>query len=157
MNRFAAAPLTLIVLALGVASCGGGGGDAPSKAEYAADAEKICKDAEAQLNDVAQNPSTPEEIAAAVDQVIDATQQSVDKLKALEQPDGEAGRAAEKFVAAVKTDIEGKGIPALEELRDALKKNDKQAAEKAARRLQAVQTTESDKLARDIGATACGD
>jgi hypothetical protein len=156
MNRLAAAPLTLIVLALGLASCGGGGGDAPSKAEFAADAEKICKDTESQLKDVAQNASSPDEIATAVDKVIDATQESVDKLAALKQPDGAAGQAAEKFVKAVEADFEGKGMPLLEDLRDALRKNDEQAAQKAARRLQAVKTTNSDKLARDIGATACG-
>jgi hypothetical protein len=152
MNRFAAAPLALVVLA--VVGCGGG--DAPSKAEFAADAEKICKDTESQLEDVAQDASTPDEIADAVERVIDATQGSLDKLKALDRPDGEAGQVAEKFVNAVESDIEDKGMPALEELRDALRKHDQQAAQRAAQRLQAVETTNSDKLAREIGAPTCG-
>jgi hypothetical protein len=154
MTRLAAAPLTLIVLALGLVACGGG--DAPSKAEFAADAEQICKDAKAELEDVGQNASSAKEIADAVEKVIDASQQTVDKLKALERPDGQAGEQAERFVDAVESDIEGKGIPVLEDLRNALRRNDEQAGKKATERLRALETTDSDKLAREIGATACG-
>jgi hypothetical protein len=104
---------------------------------------------------VGQNANSPDEIAAAVDTVIEETQKSIDKLKALDRPDGDAGDAAGKFVDAIQTDIEGKGIPALEDLRDALKKGDQAAAQKAAQNLQAIQTTNSDKLASDIGAKGC--
>jgi hypothetical protein len=157
MNRFAAAPLTLIVLVLGLVACGGddGGGDAPSKAEFAASADRICNQAEKALQNVGQNANSPEEIAAAVDKVIDETQKSVDKLKDLDLPEGDAGEAAGKFVDALESDIEGKGIPALENLRDALKDKDAQAAQKAAQRLQAIETTNSDKLAREVGAKGC--
>jgi hypothetical protein len=154
MNRFAAAPLTLLLLVLGFAACGGD--DAPTKADFAASADKICKDAEKALQDLGQ-PSSPDEVANAVDKVIDETQKSVDELKELERPDGDAGEAADKFVEALETDIEDKGIPALEDLRDALKDGDQEAAQKAAQRLQAIQTTDSDKLAREIGAKGCSD
>ncbi|MBA3262508.1 MAG: hypothetical protein H0T69_08585 [Thermoleophilaceae bacterium] len=155
MDRFVAAPLTVIVLALGLVACGGD--DAPSRADFAADANEICQNAENELQDVAQDASSPDEIAAAVDKVIDQTQDSVDKLKDLERPEGADGEAAQKFVNALETDIEDKGIPALEDLRDALKENDQQAAQKAAQRLQAIQTTNSDRLARDVGAKSCAD
>ena len=154
MNRFAAAPLTLLVLALGLAACGGGG-DAPSKADFAASADKICKNAETALQNVGQDAKTPDEIAAAVDKVIDQTQKSIDDLQDLDRPDGSAGDAANEFVDALSSDIEDKGIPALEDLRDALKANDQKAAQKAAQKLQAIETTNSDKLARDIGAKGC--
>jgi hypothetical protein len=157
MNRFAAAPLALILLVSGLVACGGGGGDAPSKADFAASADEVCKSAEKALQDVGQNASSPDEIAAAVDKVIAETQKSVDKLKDLERPDGDAGEAADKFVNALQSDIEGKGIPALKALRDALKANDQQAAQKAAQQLQAIETTNSDKLAREIGAKGCAD
>lgn len=158
MNRFVALPLTLILLAFGLVACGGdGGGDAPSKAEFATNADKICKNAEKALQDVGQDASSPDEIAAAVDKVIDETQKSVDELKGLERPAGDAGEAADKFVNALQSDIEDKGIPALEDLRDALKDNDQQAAQKAAQRLQAIETTNSDKLARDVGAKGCAE
>ncbi len=155
MNRFAAAPLTLIVIVLGLVACGGGDGDAPSKADFAASADKICKNAETALQNVGENAKSPDEVATAVDKVIDETQKSIDELQDLERPDGDAGAAAGEFVDALSTDIEDKGIPALEDLRDALKKNDQQAAQAAAQKLQAIETTNSDKLARDIGAKGC--
>jgi hypothetical protein len=155
MNRFAAAPLTLLVLVLGLAACGGGDGDAPSKADFAASADKICKNAETALQNVGENAKSPDEVAAAVDKVITETQKSIDDLQDLEQPDGDAGEAAGKFVDALSSDIEDKGIPALEDLRDALKDNDEQAAQQAAQKLQAIETTNSDKLASDIGAKGC--
>jgi hypothetical protein len=155
MNRFAAPPLTLIVLALGLAACGGGDDDAPSKADFAASADKICKNAETALQNVGEDAKSPDEVAAAVDKVIDETQKSIDELQDLERPDGDAGAAAGEFVDALSSDIEDKGIPALEDLRDALKDNDQQAAQSAAQKLQAIETTNSDKLARDIGAKGC--
>ena len=156
MNRFAATPLVLIVLVFGLVACGGGGsGDAPSKADFAASADKICNESEQALKNVGQDANSPAEIAKAVDTVIDQTQKSIDKLKALDRPDGAAGEAAGKFVDAIQSDIEGKGIPALEDLRDALKKNDQVAAQKAAQKLQAIETTDSNKLASEIGAKGC--
>ncbi|MEA2419864.1 MAG: hypothetical protein QOE60_2070 [Thermoleophilaceae bacterium] len=155
MNRFAAAPLTMLVLVVGLVACGGS--DAPSKADFAKSADEICNNAEKALQNVGKDANTPAEIAAAVDRVIDQTQKSVDDLKGLDRPDGDAGKAADKFIGALSSDIEDKGLPALKELRDAIKKNDRQAAQKAAERLQAIQTTNSDQLARDIGAKGCAD
>jgi hypothetical protein len=159
MNRFAAVPLTLLVLALGLVACGGddgdGGGDAPSKADFAASADRICNEAEKALQNVGENANSPGEIADAVDKVIEQTQKSIDDLKDLDRPEGEAGDAANKFVDAISSDIEGKGIPALKDLRDALKSNDQAAAQEAAQKLQAIETTNSDKLAREIGAKGC--
>jgi hypothetical protein len=153
MNRFAATPLVLLVL--GLVACGGdGGGDAPSKADFAAEANKICTTTEKQLTNLGKASST-DEIADQIDKVIDAMQKSVDQLKDLERPDGAAGETAEKFVNAVDSDIGDKGIPALEDLRDAVKKKDQQAAQKAYQRLQTIETTTSDKLAREAGVKGC--
>jgi hypothetical protein len=155
MNRLAAAPLTTLVLALGLVACGGGGGDAPSKAEFGADADKVCAAAEKDLGAIGQNATSRAEIAKAVDKVIDETRKSLDNLKALDRPDGAAGDAAEKFVSSLESDIEDKGIPALEKLRDALKDNDQKAAQKAAQELQAIDSGDTDKLARAAGAKGC--
>jgi hypothetical protein len=155
MNRLAVAPLTTLALALGLVACGGGSGDAPTKAEFAADADKVCAAAEKHLGEIGQNATSPAEIAKAVDKVIAETQKSVDDLQALDRPDGSAGDAADKFVNSLKSDIEGKGIPALEKLRDALKNNDQKAAQKAAQELQAIDSGNTDKLARAAGAKGC--
>jgi hypothetical protein len=153
MIRLAAAPLTTLLLALGLVACGGS--DAPTKAEFGADADKVCAAAEKNLANIGQNAKSRQEIAAAVDKVIDETQNSLDDLKALDRPDGAAGEAADKFVNSLQTDIEDKGIPALEKLRDALKGNDQAAAQKAAQELQAIDSGDTDKLAKAAGATGC--
>ena len=155
MNRLAAAPLTTLVLALGLVACGGGGSNAPTKAEFAADADKVCAAAEKHLGDIGQNATSRAEITKAVDKVIDETQKSLDDLKALDRPDGSAGKAADKFVSSLQSDIEDKGIPALEKLRDALKSNDQQAAQKAAQELQAIDSGNTNKLALAAGAKGC--
>jgi hypothetical protein len=155
MNRFAAAPLTLIVIALGLVACGGGGGSAPSKSEFAANANKICADTQKNLQNLGKATSTTE-VANQIDKVIGEMKKSVDQLKGLDQPDGSAGDAADKFVKATETDINGKGVPALEDLRDAIKKKDQKAAQKAYQRLQAINTSNSQKLARDAGVKSCG-
>jgi hypothetical protein len=156
MIRLAAAPLTTLLLALGLLACGGGD-DAPTKAEFGADADKVCAAAEKNLGDIGQNATSRAEIAKAVDKVIDETQGSLDNLKALDRPDGAAGDAADKFVSSLESDIADKGIPALEKLRDALKSNDQQAAQKAAQELQAIDSGNTDKLARAAGAKGCAD
>jgi hypothetical protein len=154
MNRLAAVPLTLILLSFGPVACGGGGDDSPSKADFAKQANEICQNAEKELQDLGKASST-DEVADQIDKVIGATQKSVDDLKGLDRPEGSAGEAADKFVTAVQSDIEDKGIPALEHLRDAIKSKDQQAAQKAYQELQSIQTTDSDKLAKAAGVTGC--
>jgi hypothetical protein len=153
MTRLAA--LLLGLLALGLTACGGD--DAPSKQEFAEEANKICRDAEKALEDVAQNAESPREIADAVDRVIEESQSTVDELADLERPEGEDGETAERFVNATRTEIEDKGIPALEDLRDAVKSENQEAAQKAAQRLQAIETQESNRAARQLGANACAE
>jgi formate dehydrogenase maturation protein FdhE len=155
MNRLAFVPLVPVLVVIGLSACGGD--DAPSKQEFANQAEEICQNAEKQLESVGENVSSPSEIAAAIDKVIDQSQSSLDDLRELERPEGADGEDAEKFVNALESDIEDKGIPALEDLRDALKDNDQQAAQEAAEKLQAIETSNTDQLAKKIGATDCGE
>jgi hypothetical protein len=153
MTRFVA-PFTVLLLALVPVACGGS--DAPSKDEFVKDAETICADAAKQLNDLGK-ATTPEEVADQLDKVIDETQKSVDDLSGLDRPEGDAGEQAKKFVDALESDIEDKGIPALEKLRDAIKDKDTKAAQQAYQELAAIETTDSDKLAKELGANGCAD
>ena len=154
MTRFAAAPLTVILLALGLVACGGG--DAPSQEEFANSAEKICAEQSKHLQDLGKATS-PSEFADQLDKAIDETRKSIDDLGALERPEGDAGKKADEFVTAVETDIEKKGLPVLEDLRDGIKANDEQAVQAAYKKLTALQTTNSSKLAKEIGAESCAD
>jgi hypothetical protein len=147
------APVVLGLLALAIASCGGD--DAPSRQEFADEANEICRDAEQSLEDVAQGAETPQDVADAVDRVIEKSRDAVEELSDLERPEGAAGETAEQFVNATRTEIEDKGIPALEDLRDALESGDRAATEEASKRLTAIDTEESNRAARELGANAC--
>jgi translation initiation factor 2B subunit (eIF-2B alpha/beta/delta family) len=153
MTRLAA--ILLGLLACVIASCGGD--DAPSQAEFADNADRICRDAEQALQDVAQGAESPQQIADAVDRVIEESRSAVDELADLERPEGDAGETAERFVNATRTEIEDEGIPALEDLRDALEQGDQQAAQEAAQRLQGIDTQDSNSAARELGANACAE
>jgi hypothetical protein len=142
-----------VTLAVGLMACDGG--DAPSPSEYAEDAEEICRDAEQRLEDASEGAATPDDVADAVGTVIEETRSSIDELRELEVPDGEAGERARRFVDALESEVEEKGIPALEDLRDALQDGDRRAAQQAAERLQQIQRSEADRLAREVGAAAC--
>jgi hypothetical protein len=147
----------LCALACGLAACGGDDddGSAPSKQEFADRANEICRDASKALDDVGENAESPEEIADAVDRVIAKSREAMDDLSNLERPEGDAGKTAEEFVNATRSEIQDKGIPALEDLRDAIKSGDQAAAQEAAQKLQGISTEGSRKAATELGATEC--
>ena len=153
MRRLAA--IVLGLLAPGMASCDGG--DPPSRAEFAERANEICREAKRSLRGLGKNADTPQAIADAVDRVIAETQGAVDELADLERPEGDAGRKAERFVDATRTEIEDQGIPVFEDIRDALGRGDRQAAQEAAEPLQAIDRTKSNRAARELGADACAE
>jgi hypothetical protein len=155
MHRLAS---VLMVAGLVASGCGGSdapSSDAPSKAEFGKNADEVCANAEKSLSKIGQGATSREEIAQAVDKVIDETQNSLDDLKDLDRPDGSAGEAADKFIAALESDIKDKGIPALKKLRDAARSNDQKAAQEAVAELQAIDSGNTDKLAVAAGAKGC--
>jgi translation initiation factor 2B subunit (eIF-2B alpha/beta/delta family) len=150
------APILLCLLALGLAACGDDD-DAPTREDFADRANEICRDARQALENVSEEAETPEEIAAAVDRVIEESRATVDELGELEPPEGEAGEIAERFVDTTRTEIEERGIPVLEDLRDAVEDENEQAIREAVRRLQETDTDASNRAAEEIGANACAE
>lgn len=149
------APVLLGLLAFAVVSCGGD--DAPSQGDYAERANEICRQAEQSLEDVGEGARSPEDIAEAVDRVIEELRKTVDELADLERPEGDAGETAQEFVDATRREIQNDGIPILEDLREAVESGDQQAAQKAAVRLQKVESGATNRAARKLGADACAD
>jgi hypothetical protein len=149
------APVLLGLLAFALGACGGD--DAPSQDDFAERANEICRDAEQALENVGENAESPQDIADAVDRVIEESRNAVDELADLERPEGDAGETAQQFVDATRREIQGQGIPALEDLRDALESGDQQAAQEAAQRLQGIETGDSNRAARELGADACAE
>ena len=147
------APILLSLLALTVASCDGD--DAPSQRDFAEQANEICRNAKQSLKDVAEGAQSPDEIVKAIDRVIEESRDTVDDLADLQRPEGEAGERAERFVDATRREIEGEGIAALEELREAVESRDQEAAQQVAERLREIDTGASNEAARKVGANAC--
>lgn len=148
-------PLLLVLFSLGIAACGDDDGSAPSKEEFAKDANKICQDTEKEINKIGQGASSPDELGSAIDKVIAAAKDAANKLTDLERPDGDAGDTATKFAEGFEQELNDQLIPALEKLKKAIQDKDAQAAQAAAADLQKLESTESDKFARELGATAC--
>ena len=150
-------PIIVALLGFGIAACGGDddGGSAPTKAEFAQDADKICQDTEKEIEKIGQSASSPDALADAIDKVIAAAKNAANKLTDLERPDGDAGDTATKFAEGFEQELNDQLIPALEKLKKAIQDKDAQAAQAAAADLQKLESTQSDKYARELGATAC--
>jgi hypothetical protein len=153
MTRYS--PLAVLLVSLGLAACGGDDDSAPTKAEFANNAEKICKDTEKELENIGNGAESPDDVAAAIDKVIDKSQQAADDLVALERPEGQNGEKAQEFSEGFKSELDDDIVPALEDLQAALKKKDVQGVQDAANKLKELETSKSDKAARELGATAC--
>jgi hypothetical protein len=152
------APILLSLLAFAIVSCGDDDDDgAPSQADFAQRANEICRQAEASLEKVGENAETPQDIVEAVDRVIEESRDAVDQLADLDRPEGQAGQRAEEFVEATRKEIEDQGIPALEDLRQAIESGDQKAVEEAAASLQNVDSSGSNTAAREIGAGECAE
>ena len=150
-------PIIVALLGFGIAACGGDddSGSAPTKAEFAQDADKICQDTEKEIEKIGQSASSPDALADAIDKVIAASKNAANKLTDLERPDGDAGDTATKFAEGFDQELNDQLIPALEKLKKAIQDKDAQAAQAAAADLQKLESTQSDKYARELGATAC--
>jgi hypothetical protein len=150
MRRLALLPLLALAL---LPACNGD--DPPTREEFAQAAEKICRQAQDDLQDIGQGAESPDELAGVVEDVVDRLRESVDELNDLELPEGQAGETAERFVSAIDGQISDQGIPLLEDFRDAVREGDRQAAQQALGKLEQIDEARTDELARQVGAQAC--
>jgi hypothetical protein len=142
-----------VFASLGLAACGGD--DAPSREEFARNADSICKDLEQATERIReQNPSNLKGVAKAVGELKSEADDATKRLDDLEVPEGEDGEKAERFVESVKTNA-GQVTGALDEMQKAAESGDQKKVVAAAEKLQKVDTKDVDKLAQDVGAKGC--
>ncbi len=151
MPRLACATALLAMLL--IAACGGS--DAPSASEFANDADRICNNAEETLESLGEGAETPEEVVAVIQKGLKRTRSAADQLVELERPEGADGETATKFVEGFSEELDSKLVPALEELKAAVKDRDEEAVQAAAQKLSRLEASESDRYARELGARAC--
>jgi hypothetical protein len=151
------ATVAVLVSTVGFVACGGdddGGG--VSKQDFARQANRVCNDVERELDSLSSaDAKSAEDVAKLIDDVITKSREAVDRLKALPVPQGDAGQKAEDFVNTLEDELDERAIPALEDLKDAVKNGDRAAAAKAVQDVQKLDETRSDELAREAGATDC--
>ena len=149
-------PALAAAAALAFAGCGGE--DKPTREEFATNAEKVCADLKKQSERLSTSaPESIEEIQKFAQDAKKTSEGAVKQVQELELPDGDAGEKAKAWQDAVTREAEDQLIPALDELDKAAGANDRQALVAAVRKLQGLESTESDRLARDIGAEGCAD
>ena len=146
-----------VVGTLAVAGCGGDeGGDAPTREEFAAEAEKICADLEKQSDKLSETqPENNADIVKFTQDARKTAEGAVTRIGELEVPEGEDGDKAQEWQDAVEREANDELIPALEELEKAAEDEDNQGILGAAQKLQGLESTESDRLAKEIGAEGC--
>jgi hypothetical protein len=156
VGRGGTAVLAFLLAALALSACGGDDGARVSREDYAERVDRVCGDAERELRQLnLGGAETRAEITGLIDEVIVKSRAAVDRVKALERPEGDAGKTAGRFVGALERELEQEALPALEDLKNAIRSGDREAAADAAERLNALENTESDRFARELGADGC--
>jgi hypothetical protein len=139
---------------LALAACGGD--DGPSKEEFAREADRICADFE-KASDGLGSPNSVAEIGPFAEKASGEIDKVIQRLDELETPSGDEGEKAQQFIDAVKADAQGKIKPALAEMKTAAEKKDEQGVVAAAEKIQKIDTSKSDDLARQAGARGCAE
>jgi hypothetical protein len=152
-------PVAGVIVALFLIGCGGddddAGGDAPTKQAFVQNANQICREAEKDLERLGEGADSPEQLAKSLDEGVDKITAAADELVDLERPDGADGETATKFVEGFRQELDDKLIPAIEDLKQAVEDKDPQGVQEAAQKLEQLEASESDKFARELGASAC--
>jgi hypothetical protein len=152
MNRSAPIRTAFVTLAVvaGAASLGAcGGGDSASPEQFRADANKVCRDLERNLNRIQSRlPRTADQAEKQASAIVDVSQQALDNLRKIEAPD-QLSDAYDSYLKARE-----RAIGFAEDSRDAAADNDADAYVRGKRRLAAGQP-ERRKQALQLGLGAC--
>ena len=138
-----------------VAGCGGGSG-APTRAEYARNADRLCVQLEQQVNEAESgSPTSAADIGAYADRVARALSRGVQALDNVRRPDGKDGEKAKAYVDELRRQVDTEARPALGELKAAAVRGDKAGVQAAVHRLRTVDSSKLNRLARAVGADGC--
>ncbi|HEX5901197.1 MAG TPA: hypothetical protein VFY32_17465 [Solirubrobacteraceae bacterium] len=148
----------LIVVAVTLLAAGCGGSSAPTRATYGKNIDKICSTFDDRVTAIQRKaPKTTGELVAFADELGRVIDEGVEKLSAVERPDGDDGVKAQRWIDAFRRQANEQIKPALAALKDAARRNDTAALQRAAQRIQKVDDTRINQLAREAGSRTCGD
>ena len=147
--------VALAVIAAGVVA-GCGGSDSPSNQGYADKADKVCADTQARVASLSKsNPRSRAELLRYIEQLKVTANDGVKRLKALDPPSGDAGKTATQFTDLLERQYQDEVVPALDQLHQAVVDRNKKALKAASNKLNAINDTESNRLATKLGAKGC--
>jgi hypothetical protein len=153
--RAPGAAALVAVLSVVLAGCGGGGG-APTRAEYGRNADRLCTQLEQQVNEAESgSPSSAAEIGAYADRVARALSRGVQAIDNVRRPDGKDGVKAKAYVDELRRQVDTEARPALQALKAAAARGDKAGVQAAVQRLRTVDSSKLNRLARAAGAEGC--
>jgi hypothetical protein len=153
-HRFIHLAVLSIALAGALSSCGGSG--APSKAEFAQKADKICADVENKVTALNQSkPQNLNDLSKLITGLKTTVNDGITRLQSLDRPNGQAGDTAQKFTDTLDQQYKNEILPALTELEKAIQARDAAALRAASKKLQTIKDTEANRLAGELGAQTC--
>jgi hypothetical protein len=139
-----------LAVAAGAATMGAcGGGDSANPEQFRADANKVCRELERNLDRIqGRVPQTADQAEKQASAIVDVSQQALDNLRKIEAPD-QLSDAYDRYLKARE-----RAIGFAEDSRDAAADNDADAYVRGKRRLAAGQP-ERRKEALALGLNAC--
>ena len=147
--------LLVVVASIGLGACGGDDDSGPSREEFAADVDKVCADVKKAGEDLQKSsPDSLAEIGQFTDKAKQQINDAVSQLDDLETPSGDDGEKAQQFVDAVKANA-NQFNEGLDDLKKAADANDAKAVQAAGEKISAIDSSKSDRLAKEIGAKSC--
>jgi hypothetical protein len=148
----------LIVVALAAIASGCGGSSAPSKATYGKDVDKLCATLDDRVSAIQKKaPTTTDELVAFADDLQKVIDDGVRQLSEVKRPDGADGDRADAWIEELTRQKDQAIRPALAALKDAARKKDTAAIQRAVKRIQQVDEKKVNQLAREAGSRSCGD
>ena len=148
----------LIVVALAAIASGCGGSSAPSRATYGKKVDKLCTTLDDRVSAIQKKaPQTTDELVAFADNLQKVLDDGVRQLSEVERPDGADGDKADAWIKELTRQKDQAIKPALAELKEAARKKDTAAIQRAVKRIQEVDEKKVNQLAREAGSRSCGD
>jgi hypothetical protein len=152
----AACHRAVVATVLAGLAAGCGGSAAPSRVDYGKDVDRICATLDDRLRAIQRDtPTTPAEVVTIADELQNAVDDGVGKLKAVERPDGDDGAKARRWLAELQRQVDEVVKPALADLKDAARRNDTAGIRRAIGGLQRLDDAHVRQLARAAGARVC--
>jgi hypothetical protein len=148
----------LIVVVLAAIANGCGGSSAPTKATYGKDVDKLCATLDDRVSAIQKKaPTTTDELVAFADDLQKVIDDGVRQLSEVKRPDGADGDKADAWIKELTRQKDQAIKPALAELKEAARKKDTAAIQRAVKRIQQVDEKKVNQLAREAGSRSCGD